>query len=78
MAALPASLNVDFECVLDVDSHGAAQLDRKNDTAEFINLTDNTGGFHVKTLLQFHFFFHFIYTRSVKGFRVERGDSMVC
>lgn len=40
------AVNVDFQSVLYFDAHSAAQLNRKHDATKFINLTNNTGGFH--------------------------------
>ena len=40
------AVNVDFQSVLYFDAHSAAQLNREHDATKFINLTNNTGGFH--------------------------------
>ena len=40
------AVNVDFQSVLYFDAHSAAQLNREHNATKFINLTNNTGGFH--------------------------------
>ena len=41
------SIHIDFQGILYLDIHGAAQFNGQHNTAQFINLANNTGRLHV-------------------------------